>query len=148
MISRLYSAKPHPFFRHSRELQARGHKRMSGENKTKQSQKQLKRTTERCPSSSRFRVFGKWEGNTQAKVQARSLLKTKMRRLKIFSEVMNHLEAGCGVSRGPPMTFPQVVTPECFNRGSTVLTTTLSHVEWVGGPVRNSPGFPLKSMRE
>jgi hypothetical protein len=27
------------------------------------------------------------------------------------------------------MTFPQVVTPECFNRG----------------PVRNSPGFPLKA---
>jgi hypothetical protein len=42
------------------------------------------------------------------------------------------------------MTFLQVVTPECFNRGSTVLTTTLSHVEWVGGPVRNSPGFPPK----
>jgi hypothetical protein len=31
----------------------------------------------------------------------------------------------------------QIVTPECFYRGSTVLlTTTLSHVEWVGGPVR------------
>ena len=32
--------------------------------------------------------------------------------------------------------FPKVVTPECFYRGSTVLTTTLSHVEWVGGPAR------------
>jgi hypothetical protein len=33
--------------------------------------------------------------------------------------------------------------PECFNRGSTMLlTTTLSHVEWVGGPVPVSPGFP------
>src|SRR6266436_6291157 len=37
---------------------------------------------------------------------------------------------------------PKGVTPECFNRGSTVLTTTLSHVEWVGGPVPVSPGFP------
>jgi hypothetical protein len=43
------------------------------------------------------------------------------------------------------------VTPECFNRGSTVLnihhtslTTTLSPVEWVGGPVPVSPGFPPK----
>ena len=34
------------------------------------------------------------------------------------------------------------VTPERFYRGSTVLTTTLSHVEWVGGPVRVSSGFP------
>ncbi len=42
------------------------------------------------------------------------------------------------------MTFPQVVTPECFNRGSTMITTTLSQAEWVGGPVRNSPGFPLQ----
>jgi hypothetical protein len=25
------------------------------------------------------------------------------------------------------------VTPECFCRGSTLLTTTLSHVKWVGG---------------
>jgi hypothetical protein len=31
------------------------------------------------------------------------------------------------------------VTTECFNRGSTMLTTTLSHVEWVGGPVPISP---------
>jgi hypothetical protein len=28
--------------------------------------------------------------------------------------------------------YPKGVTPECFNRGSTMLTTTLSHVEWVG----------------
>ena len=36
--------------------------------------------------------------------------------------------------------YPKGVTPECFNRGSTVLlTTTLSHVEWVGGPVPVSP---------
>ena len=34
------------------------------------------------------------------------------------------------------MRIPKGVTPECFNRGSTMLTTTLSHVEWVGGPVR------------
>jgi len=39
----------------------------------------------------------------------------------------------------------KVVTPECFYRGSTVLTTTLSYVEWVGGPVRVSHGFPLKA---
>jgi hypothetical protein len=38
--------------------------------------------------------------------------------------------------------YPKGVTPECFNRGSTMLTTTLSHVEWVGGPVLVSPGFP------
>ena len=31
--------------------------------------------------------------------------------------------------------YPKGVTPECFYRGSTMLTTTLSHVEWVGGPV-------------
>jgi hypothetical protein len=36
------------------------------------------------------------------------------------------------------------VTPECFNRGSTVLTTILSHVEWVGGPV--SPGFHFDKL--
>ena len=28
-----------------------------------------------------------------------------------------------------------VVTPERFYRGSTMLTTTLSQVEWVGAPV-------------
>ena len=27
-------------------------------------------------------------------------------------------------------TYPKGVTPECFNRGSTMLTTTLSRVEW------------------
>ncbi len=37
------------------------------------------------------------------------------------------------------MTFPQVVTPECFSRGSTMLATTLSHVEWIGGPVMVDP---------
>ena len=41
---------------------------------------------------------------------------------------------------------PKGVTPECFNRGSTVLTTTLSHVEWVGGPVSISPGFPIEAF--
>jgi hypothetical protein len=35
------------------------------------------------------------------------------------------------------MALTQSVTPECSNRGSTMLTTTLSHVEWVGGPVRD-----------
>ena len=32
---------------------------------------------------------------------------------------------------------PKGVTPECFNRGSTMLTTTLSHVEWVGVQFRS-----------
>jgi hypothetical protein len=36
---------------------------------------------------------------------------------------------------------PKGVTPECLNRGSTMLTTTLSQVEWVGGPAPASPGF-------
>ena len=41
----------------------------------------------------------------------------------------------------------KVVTPECLNRGSTVLlTTTLSHVEWVGGPVRVAPGFHFDKL--
>ena len=43
------------------------------------------------------------------------------------------------------MRFVIVVHPESFYRGSTVLTTTLSHVEWVGGPFEVSPGFPLKT---
>ena len=38
------------------------------------------------------------------------------------------------------------VTPECFNRGSTMLTTTLSHIEWVGGPVPVSPGFHFDKL--
>jgi hypothetical protein len=42
--------------------------------------------------------------------------------------------------------YPKGVTPECFYRGSTMLTTTLSEVEWVVGPVPNiPPGFPLKA---
>ena len=44
---------------------------------------------------------------------------------------------------------PEVVTPECFYRGSTMLTTTLSRVEWVGGTVRTFPSWiPAKGMRE
>jgi hypothetical protein len=43
------------------------------------------------------------------------------------------------------MGLPKSITPECFNRGSTVLTTALSHVEWFGGPVRIPPGFPLEA---
>ena len=40
--------------------------------------------------------------------------------------------------------IPKGVTPECFNRGSTVLlTTTLSHVKWVGVQLRS----PLDSRR-
>jgi hypothetical protein len=59
-----------------------------------------------------------------------------------------------GIELTVTIMFSKVVTPECFYRGSTVLTTTLSHVEWVGGPaclcvtrrqVSVSPGFPLKA---
>src|SRR5262245_57409181 len=50
-----------------------------------------------------------------------------------------------GIQKGSMRIYRKRVTPECFNRGSTILTTTLSHVEWVGGPVRGSPGFPLKT---
>ena len=42
--------------------------------------------------------------------------------------------------------YPKGVTPKCFNRGSTMLTTTLSHVEWVGGLVPVSPGFPIEAF--
>jgi hypothetical protein len=38
----------------------------------------------------------------------------------------------------------KIVTPERFYRGSTMLTTTLSQVEWVGGAVIVSSGFPIK----
>jgi hypothetical protein len=41
---------------------------------------------------------------------------------------------------------PKGATPEHFYRGSTVLTTTLSHVEWVGGPVPISSGFPIEAF--
>ena len=42
--------------------------------------------------------------------------------------------------------YPKGVAPERFNRGSTVLlTTTLGHVEWVGGPV---PVLPVVSPVE
>src|SRR3989338_3633039 len=50
--------------------------------------------------------------------------------------------ASCGVSELGDEICLKGVTPECFYRGSTVLTTTLSHVEWVWGPVPNQPGFP------
>jgi hypothetical protein len=40
------------------------------------------------------------------------------------------------------MTFPQVVTPERFNRGSTLLTTTLSCLSKGRGASPDSPGFP------
>jgi hypothetical protein len=35
---------------------------------------------------------------------------------------------------GQMRIYRRLVTAERFYRGSTVLTTTLSHVEWVGGP--------------
>src|SRR5438309_9071187 len=53
---------------------------------------------------------------------------------------MNYPAASCGVSEERDENYPKGVTPECFYRGSTVLlTTTLSHVEWVGGPVPDPP---------
>ena len=52
---------------------------------------------------------------------------------------MKNPAASGGVSEERHENNPKGVTPECFYRGSTVLTTTLSHVEWVGGPVRGSP---------
>jgi hypothetical protein len=56
---------------------------------------------------------------------------------------MNNPAASCGVSELGEEICLKAVIPECFYRGSTVLlTTTLSHVEWVGGPVPNPPGFP------
>ena len=50
----------------------------------------------------------------------------------------------------PEENYTKDVTPECFFRGSTTLTTTLCHVEWVGGPGRISPvvstvELPLKA---
>ena len=40
--------------------------------------------------------------------------------------------------------FPNLVTPECFNRGSAMLTTTLSQVEWVGVQIRTRLDSRLK----
>ena len=37
---------------------------------------------------------------------------------------------------------PKGVTPECFNRGSTVLTTTLRTSNGSGAQFRALPGFP------
>jgi hypothetical protein len=45
---------------------------------------------------------------------------------------MNHPAASRAVSGGPRMTFPQVVTPEWFNRGAS------PKFAWI----------PAKSMRE
>ena len=58
---------------------------------------------------------------------------------------MNSPAASCGVSERGDEIYLKGVTPDCFYRGSTVLTTTLSRVEWVGGPVAVPPGFPLKA---
>jgi hypothetical protein len=58
---------------------------------------------------------------------------------------MNCPAASCGAVKSHSGLFFELVTPECFNRGSTALTTTLSHVEWVGGPVWTFlPGFQPK----
>ena len=56
--------------------------------------------------------------------------------LNARTKTMNYRAASCGASKN--RIYPKVVAPECFYRGSTMLTTTLSHVEWVGGPVRTS----------
>lgn len=48
---------------------------------------------------------------------------------------MNKPAASYGVSELGEQICVRGVTPECLNRGSTVLNTTLSHVERVGGPL-------------
>ena len=50
------------------------------------------------------------------------------------------------VSEHSDENISQRRTPERFNRGSTMLTMTLRHVEWVGGPVPVSPGFPIEAF--
>ena len=45
---------------------------------------------------------------------------------------INHPAASCGLSRGPQVTFPRLVTLECFNRGSS------PNFAWI----------PAKNMRE
>jgi hypothetical protein len=59
--------------------------------------------------------------------------------------MIEHPAASCGVSVLDDEICLNGVTLECFYRGSTMLTTTLSHVEWVGGPVPNPPAFALKA---
>src|SRR5262245_13618265 len=49
------------------------------------------------------------------------------------------------VAKSMKLAAPQYVTPECLNCGSTGLTTTLSHVESVGGSSSTFSGFPLKA---
>src|SRR5262245_7534654 len=54
--------------------------------------------------------------------------------------------ASCGLSKESFRICPNNVTPQCLYRGSTMLTTTLSQVEWVGGPVRIFPGFHFDKL--
>jgi hypothetical protein len=42
--------------------------------------------------------------------------------------------------------YPNSGNPEYLDRGSTMLTTTLSQAEWVGDPVPISPGFPIEAV--
>ncbi len=44
--------------------------------------------------------------------------------------------------------FPKVVTHECFYRGSTPLTTTLSSLSKGRGSSQSFAWIPAKSMRE
>ena len=65
--------------------------------------------------------------------------------MPIDSYVMKYPAASCGVSEERAENYPKAVPfRDVFIVGSTMLTTTLSHIEWVGGPVPISPGFPLK----
>ena len=80
------------------------------------------------------------------------MLKTALCCAGIFSaclakipSVMKNPAASNEVSQELYNNFPKSCHPECSYRGSTMLTTTLSYVEWVGAPVRGSPGFPLKT---
>jgi hypothetical protein len=49
---------------------------------------------------------------------------------------MNNPAASCGYQNYAMRIIFKASSPNVFYRGSTMLTTTLSQVEWVGGPVR------------
>ena len=64
-----------------------------------------------------------------------------------MAEPLNCISSAMSIKKTLMRICTKGVTPERFYRGSTVLlTTTLSHVEWVGGPVPDSPGFPIEAF--
>jgi hypothetical protein len=79
-----------------------------------------------------------------------SLWRTCLGKMRLASQApkttLKQLVSAPSLLQAHPRSTPcNIVTPECFHRGSTRLTTTLSHVEWVGGLVRVSSGFLLKA---